>query len=200
MKIEQWFPIRIGYVFNPFHKEIEDDLTKQCLKIKRSHKKDFEEFIKEDITDISSSPLLDWYKFQQKISYQLLEDQKFSRLHSWIDDQINIYTEKLAFTSKLKCNEGWFNVYEKYEFTDYHNHSPNAVSCVYFLNCDEAGAKLLIKNNRDDFTAYCNLVISYMCHNPDPGKLVVFSSYLDHAVQQHNTDNLRITLAYNYAL
>ena len=35
-------------------------------------------------------------------------------------------------------------------------------------------------------------------HNPFPGKLVVFSSYTEHAVQQHNTDNLRITLSYNY--
>ena len=45
---------------------------------------------------------------------------------------------------------------------------------------------------------YSKLFPSYMCYNPDPGKLVIFSSTLDHAVQQHNTDDLRITLAYNY--
>ena len=71
------------------------------------------------------------------------------------------------------------------------------------MNCEEeAGAKLLIRNNHDDLIAYCNPaespVISRMYHNPFPGKLVVFSSYTEHAVQQHNTDNLRITLSYNY--
>ena len=45
--------------------------------------------------------------------------------------------EKLAFFKKLKCVGGWFNVYEKYEFTDYHDHRPNTLSCVYFLNCEE---------------------------------------------------------------
>ena len=133
LNIEQWFPIHIGYVFNPFHKEIEDDLTQVCLQTKKFYKKQFDNYVKE--SDISSSPLLDWYQFQkQKTSYRLLEDQKFTRLHDWIDDQINLYIEQLEFTTgKLKCNEGWFNVYEKYEFTDYHNHIPNVVSCVYFL-------------------------------------------------------------------
>jgi len=200
LEIEQWFPTHIGYAHNPFHKEIEDELTQQCLKIKRSCKEDFEKFMKED--DTSPSPLQLWYNYiASKLSYQLLEDQKFNRLHSWIDVQINEYTEKLAFRKKLKCVGGWFNVYEKYEFTDYHDHRPNALSCVYFLNCEEeAGAKLFIRNNHDDFIAYCNPgpVISRIHHNPFPGKLVIFSGYTEHAVQQHNTDNLRITLAYNY--
>jgi len=200
MQIEQWFPIHIGYAHNPFHKEIEDELTQQCLKIKKSCKGDFEKFMKEDVTAPSS--LQQWYRFTAiKLSYQLLKDQKFSRLHSWIDDQINEYTEKLRFFKKLKCVEGWFNVYEKYEFTDYHDHRPNILSCVYFLNCEEeAGAKLLIRNNHDDLIVHCESgpVISSMYHNPFPGKLVVFSSDTEHAVQQHNTDNLRITLAYNY--
>ena len=202
MKIEQWFPIHIGYVYNPFHKEIEDDLTQQCLKIKKTYKKDSDQFQKEEFNNLSSSQLLNWYQFQKhKISYMLLKDQKFSRLHDWIDSQINIYTKQLKFTvSELKCNEGWFNVYEKHEFTDYHNHAPNAVSCVYFLNCTnpQSGAKLLVKNNHEDLTAYTDLVPSYICYDPNPGKLVVFSSYLDHGVQQHNTNDLRITLSYNY--
>ena len=203
IKIEQWFPIHIGYVYNPFHKEIEDDLTQQCLKIKKTYKKDSDQFQKEEFNNLSSSPLLNWYQFQKhKISYMLLKDQKFSRLHDWIDDQINLYIEQLEFTTgKLKCNEGWFNVYEKYEFTDYHNHIPNVVSCVYFLNCTEpnSAAKLLIKNkSSNDYSSYSKLFPSYMCYNQDPGKLVIFSSTLDHAVQQHNTDDLRITLAYNF--
>ena len=45
-EIQEWFPIHIGHAFNPFHKEIEDELTQQCLKIKSSYKKDFEEFRK----------------------------------------------------------------------------------------------------------------------------------------------------------
>ena len=49
VQIDQWFPIHVGWILNPFHKEIEDELTQQCLKIKKSHKKDFEEFRKKSI-------------------------------------------------------------------------------------------------------------------------------------------------------
>ena len=67
---------------------------------------------------------------------------------------------------------------------------------------EEAGAKLLIRNNHDDLIVHCESgpVISSVYHNPLPGKLVIFSSDLEHSAQQHNTDDLRITLAYNYAV
>ena len=206
MQIEQWFPVHIGYVHNPFHKEIEDELTQQCLEIKKFYKKDFEEYRKEKINSPSSSPLLDWFHFQAWLqitnSYRLLEDQKFNKLHNWIDDQVHEYTEKLIYKKKLKCVDGWFNVYEKYEYADYHNHIPSILSCVYFLNGEEeGGAKLLIRNKNDEPVNYSGRaasMFSVMYHNPLPGKLVLFSSHLEHSVQQHNTDNLRITLAYNY--
>jgi len=204
MQIEQWFPIHIGVAHNPFHKEVEDELTQQCLKIKKSYKKDFGEFRKASIINRSQTPSLDWYHFQDKAAYKLLEDQKFNRLHNWIDDQVKEYKENLTLNMELNRTEGWFNIFEKYEYSGYHDHRPCVLSCVYFLNCEEGvGAKLLFRNNNDALVVYCTPnvegpVLPLMYHNPFPGKLVVFSGSLEHAVQQQNTDNLRITLAYNY--
>ena len=204
IQIEQWFPIHIGCSINPFHKEIEDELTQRCLELKELFKEDFEKYKKDEANSTLSSPLTSWFNFQdQKSSYDMMRDQKFDRLHNWIDNQIAEFTEKLVFRKKLNCTDGWFNFYEKYDFQDYHHHRPNALACVYFLNCkEEAGAKLLIKNTNDALTDWCNpaesSVIPLMYHNPFPGKLVIFSGYLEHAVQQHNTDDLRISLAYNY--
>ena len=206
--IEQWFPIHIGYVYNPFHKEIEDELTQLCLERKNSSEKVFEEFRKERRESTSGSPTQAWFLYQinhPSYDYDLKEDQKFRRLHNWIDDQVKNMTERMAIGKEIKCSQGWFNSYEKYEYTEYHHHRPNILSCVYFLNSEETGAKLLIKNNSagDDLAAYCDTpaeypLVSYMYHDPTPGKLVIFPAYLEHAVQQHNTDDLRITLAYNY--
>ena len=33
---------------------------------------------------------------------------------------------------------------------------------------------------------------------PNPGKLIIFRSYLNHCVEQKNTDGHRISIAYNY--
>ena len=203
MQIEQWFPIHIGVAHNPFHKEVEDELTQQCLKIKKSYKKDFGEFRKASIINRSQTPSLDWYHFQDKAAYKLLEDQKFNRLHNWIDDQVKEYKENLTLNMELNRTEGWFNIFEKYEYSGYHDHRPCVLSCVYFLNCEEGvGAKLLFRNNNDALTDYCDPtegpISPFIYYNPFPGKLLVFSGHLEHAVQQQNTDNLRITLAYNY--
>ncbi len=205
LQIEAWFPIHIGYVFNPFHKEIEDKLTQQCLKMKKSYKKDFEEFRKISNRNDSQSPLLDWLHFQNDQPYKILEDQQFSRLHNWIDDQVEEYAKTFSITTptlELKCVGGWFNIFEKYDFQDYHNHRPNILSCVYFLNCEEEiGAKLMFKNTNDSLVDYCSSessLLPMIFHQPFPGKLVIFSSHLEHSVQQQNTNNTRITLAYNY--
>ncbi len=208
IQIEHWFPIYIGYAHNPFHKEIEKELTELCLERKKSAKEDYEKFRKEKKETIPGSPTREWYGYQQNTSYQILKDQKFSRLHNWIDVQVKEVAESVSLSKEIYCAQGWFNSYEKYDYTEYHNHSPSIFSCVYFLNCEEeTGAKLLIKNNNDSGglanickTPALTPVVSFMYHNPFPGKLVIFPSYLDHAVQQKNTDNLRMTLAYNYNL
>ena len=202
IQIETWFPIHMGHVVNPFHKEIEDELTQQCLKIKKSYKKEFEEY-RDFSSSYSQGPALDWFRFQDASSYSLLEDQKFNRINNWIDDQVNEYAEQLAFYKKLKCVEGWFNIYEKYDYAGYHVHPPNVVSCVYFLNCEEETAgKLIFKNNNDAQGVFSSRakspITSVVSHNPTPGKLVIFSSDLEHCAQQHLTDDLRITLAYNH--
>ena len=208
IQIEHWFPIYIGYAHIPFHKEIEKELTELCLERKKSAKEDYEKFRKEKKETIPGSPTREWYGYQQNTSYQILKDQKFSRLHNWIDVQVKEVAESVSLSKEIYCAQGWFNSYEKYDYTEYHNHSPSIFSCVYFLNCEEeTGAKLLIKNNNDSGglanickTPALTPVVSFMYHNPFPGKLVIFPSYLDHAVQQKNTDNLRMTLAYNYNL
>ena len=122
-----------------------------------------------------------------------------------IDDQIEEYANTFSITTstlEMKCVDGWFNVLEKYDFQDYHTHRPNILSCVYFLNCEEeAGAKLLFRNTNDFLVDYCSSessLLPLIFHQPFPGKLVIFSSHLEHAVQQQNTNNTRITLAYNY--
>ena len=98
---------------------------------------------------------------------------------------------------ELNRTEGWFNIFEKYEYSGYHDHRPCVLSCVYFLNCEEKSAKLLIRNTHDDLVHYAEIP-SIIYHHPIPGKLVIFSSDLEHCAQQHLTDDLRITLAYNH--
>ena len=133
IRIEHWFPTYISYVHNPFHKEIEKELTKLCLERKKTTKENYEKFRKEKKESIPGSPTREWYVYQQNTSYQILEDQKFRRLHNWIDVQVKEVAESVSLSKKIYCAQGWFNTYEKYDYTEYHNHNPSIFSCVYFL-------------------------------------------------------------------
>ena len=115
MQIEQWFPIHIGYVHNPFHKEIEDELTQRCLEVKELLREDFEKGVKEDTNNTNSSPLTTWYNFQARSSYEILKDQKFSRLHNWIDDQVGEFTEKFHNFRNAICKNRIIAIEELFE-------------------------------------------------------------------------------------
>ncbi len=58
-------------------------------------------------------------------------------------------------------------------------------------------SKIFFKNDRE-LLSYSRNLQSDVWHKPDPGKLVIFGSHVEHAVEQNKSDDLRIALAYNY--
>tara|TARA_R100000656_G_scaffold114111_1_gene86448 strand:+ start:2931 stop:3518 length:588 start_codon:yes stop_codon:yes gene_type:complete len=179
VEIESFFPEYVGYIFNPFHKEIEDSLSQHCLKLYNKKKQNW----------ISGG------SFKLKETYNILKDSKFDKLNNWIDESVKDFSSQLSFFIPLKCMEGWFNIYNKNDFQMYHDHRPMIVSCVYFLQCKKEGAPLFFMNDRELqlYTPQGGIQ-----HSPVPGKLVIFSSYIGHGVGKHEDDSPRVTLAHNY--
>jgi len=182
--IEQFFPIHVGYAFNPFHGEIEEELINHCTNLKRTVRKGGNSWISNKTYNTCDT-------------HNILNDKKFERLNNWIHQNVNQFTNELSFNMQLKCYEGWFNIYEKYDYQEFHKHNPYIISCTYFLKSEENASKIFLKNDRE-LLLYSNDLSSDTHYSPHPGKLLIFSSYVDHAVERNEADNTRITLAYNY--
>jgi uncharacterized protein (TIGR02466 family) len=192
MIIEQWYPTFIGYSDYPEHKKIEKNLTKECFLIQKNIKSGGEDWISKKTYNTLNT-------------YNILENKKFYKLNDWIFNQILDYANNLKYKDKYKCSEGWFNIYKKYDYQEYHDHSDSTFSAVYFLKSNiKKSSKIYFKfNNTRNIMEPTpdpsfKLTYSTVFYDPVPGRLIIFPSTLKHCVERHEHEEERISLAYNF--
>tara|TARA_B100001057_G_scaffold66410_1_gene60142 strand:- start:1515 stop:1994 length:480 start_codon:yes stop_codon:yes gene_type:complete len=140
-------------------------------------------------------------------SWDLANDKDFDPITKFIQDQVKIYCRYVGININAVQIEPylpWFNVYRKGDFQEFHHHSNTVLSAVYFLYGDEKkGAKLYLKKAINDMINPMQvqptfLNVDRIHYTPKPGKVVMFRGHVEHAVEQHEDDEPRISLAYNF--
>lgn len=194
MIIETWFPTLIGFVDNPNHKKIENKLTEVCKKIKKTTKSGGKNWVSKDTYNTIGT-------------YDLKNKKEFLNLNKWVTDQVLLYCAKLNYIDNFILDEAWFNIYNKNDFQEYHSHSKHSLSAVYFLcSSEKNSANIFFKSPINDdsqepfsqpFTPFTFKTANYY---PTPGRLIIFRSNINHCVERHTSDKLRISLAYNFKI
>jgi uncharacterized protein (TIGR02466 family) len=82
-------------------------------------------------------------------------------------------------------------------------HPNSSISAIYILTCPEDGARIFFYspiNNMYYVKKQVNKqeMIDHIICTSLPGTLLIFPSYLTHAVENHNSDKLRLSFSYNY--
>ena len=121
-----------------------------------------------------------------------------------------ILTSAIAVTSvftkqqfRIDEKNWWFNVMNGGDITDPHGHSPGPIwSGIYYVKVPAGSGKLCFTYNRmhiKEPTFY-----KYIGHNfqdveviPAEGMMVIFPSWLDHRVDMQQTNEERISIAFN---
>lgn len=190
--IEQWYPNLIGYCDNLNHNKIEKNLVKECLSLSKKIKKGGDNWVSNKTYNTIDT-------------YNILKNKKFKNLNEWICNQVLKYSNTLKYKNSYNCVEGWFNIYKKYDYQEFHDHGKNTLSAVYFLKSNpEKSSKILFKFNINenlmDPTTDPSFILTSPSawYKPIPGRLLIFKSTLRHCVERQEDDDLRISLAYNF--
>lgn len=152
----------------------------------------------------------DWVSkdlFNSFKKYDLFNDKDFKNLNNWITEKalqfaFNCGYNQLSFTNK----EAWFNIYKKGDYQEFHDHNFYSISAIFFLKSDrEKDAKTYFESplsaNISDPHFNNNNPITWrkVFFEPIPGRLLLFRSNLKHCVEQHQNEDTRISLAYNFS-
>lgn len=192
--INYWFPTGIYHSIYPEHA----DLKKELLKMLPSslpitggeHVDGWPFWTKQNKIGIinplaSSSPVMD----------------KFS---NWIVNQVTEFSKHYNSTASYKINQCWINVYHKDDFQESHIHPGFDFSAVYFVSIPANSGKLIFENTAAMLdmrpiktNQETDLNSTAAVYAPVEGQLVIFRSNLRHGVYPHNSNEPRISLAFN---
>jgi uncharacterized protein (TIGR02466 family) len=192
MDINSFFPTLIGNAINPDHKNLEEDLVQYCINLKSVIQPGGQGWLSNKTYNTSNG------------KYEIINDEKFKPLNDWVFEKVCEYCNSLDIeTSTLKPNGSWFNIYERFDFQENHVHPTSVISAIYILTCGEDGAKVFFNSPISNMyyvkkhIKKQEMVDQINCKSI-PGTLIIFPSYLLHAVERHDSNHIRISLSYNY--
>lgn len=129
----------------------------------------------------------------------------FEALTIFIKKELTVFANKQSINiskKEIKINKMWFNIYEKGECVDIHNHPNSNFTGVYFLQAAKGSSPIVIKSEIVD-----NMIALLVDENneynsrgkvitAEPGKLVVFNSNVMHNTLPQNIDESRVTISF----
>lgn len=198
MNIELLFPTAFGLITNPNHQHIQSKLVSKSFQLSETIESGGHFWESKKPYNTSDN------------KYNIINDEDFKELNNWVIENINLYTKKTCLKNKVKCEGGWLNIYKKGDYQEYHSHSYNAISAIYILKSPEKNSSKIFFKSPDmgrgqllnDRKAMLNNEFQWVndvnVYQPNEGTLIIFPSHILHSVSPHNSDDERITLAYNF--
>jgi uncharacterized protein (TIGR02466 family) len=139
----------------------------------------------------------------------LTDTEPFSELKKIIVDEVTKYARELRFDidrHPLRLNECWLNIYGKGHSQDVHCHPCNVFSGIYYPKAPEGCGHLVFHSHLGEMMLEppvienTNLNIPQFRVVPQPGRMVIFRSWLRHSVLPTDVQDDRISIAFNMTM
>jgi len=189
---EDWFPTSIWY----FQVEEHERLNAELLRFIDTERR------RDTIGVTDRSSILGWHSatdLHQRPEFAGFLDiihrnaQEVAQLQRWDFTQGDL--------AVLNC---WAIVNGKFASNAYHNHPHSLLSGAYYLQTDDQSGAIVFRDPREgalllappvaEFTPWTYQSARYQ---PVPGRMILFPSWLYHAVEPNLSDRERISLSFN---
>ena len=164
--------------------------------------------LQDEILKLSSSVSVggDWNcnTFNSMGTYDLMYDETFSDINNKITEHVNIFAKTFESDWKYRIKNAWFNIAQKNQYQEYHNHSDCVFSAVYYVSLPSGSGEIVFKSKEDDMVSLRNIVefnkfnSTYMSLQPKERTLLIFRSSLQHMVKMGTNKKPRISVALNF--
>jgi hypothetical protein len=106
-----------------------------------------------------------------------------------LDNLVNFYTQP----EKLALADIWYNIYDKGQFQECHDHAKTNFSGIYLLDLNEENKTMFYQHGA--MSVYTDNFYSYNTKHIEEGNVIIFPSNLLHSVNP--CESGRITISFN---
>lgn len=196
MPVELWFPVPL--LVHDIDPAVRDATRAKVLAYLET------ENAKRDVTPApSESVTTSYYKPQASI----LADAKLTELENEIFQAANGFLATLQVPPRrLEVERAWINVFQPGAQEALHSHDGSLLSCSYYVEAPEHCGNIAFpdpigaRRSYREFTRTAGegfLTLREMTFEPKPGRIVMFESWVPHAVNCNKSDKVRISIAVN---
>lgn len=158
--------------------------------------------------DIEPSPEEALSTSYYKPEAQILADAELRELEQFVIGAATTFLEKaLRLPPRgLKIERSWINIFKPGQQEGQHSHDGSLLSCSYYVEAPKDCGCLVLPDPigaRRSYREFTNTVGNSLLTRreiavePQPGRLVMFESWLPHFVQCNKSDDVRISIAMN---
>lgn len=189
MPIEYWFP-------TPIYFNLLDEIEI----------KELQEEINSAILSYQSQDLSNPWGDTVKTSFKYNTDVNFlsytPKLKEKIDKSCRDFLNSISIKKKYNIIESWFNISNKNDYQHFHIHDNFDFSGVYYHKTNGNDGNIVFNNPSLAARSHqlTSKIGSQAYFTPKEGGIIIFPSFLEHAVYQNTTDNERISIAFNARL
>ena len=133
----------------------------------------------------------------------VLKKYELWSLSKEIDRHLKAYCSELDIIVQEYTKISWLTKFEKGNYGHIHNHGYcDIAGCYYYKTNGEDGDLFFMTPNPhlDTTKCYIDKFGAMVNHKPQEGKICLFPGWLDHGIRTNETDNTRMSLAFNIRL
>jgi len=197
MPVELWFPV-------PFLVYDAEPAVRDAIRSKVFAYLDTEEARRDVAPAPSESVSTSYFNPQASI----LADAKLTELEEMVFGAANAFlVDTLQLPPRrLEVERAWINVFRPGAQEAQHSHDGSLFSCSYYVEAPEHCGNIVFPDpigERRAHRAFTQtiadnfLTVREMTFEPQPGRLVMFESWIPHAVHCNKSDKDRISIAIN---
>lgn len=141
-------------------------------------------------------------KYENK-EYNFLKKYNCINLEKQINISLEIYlnTLRLNYQGNFNIVNSWLNIIHSNDHHEAHSHPGHTISGVYYFRVNEQQGGICFKNPNTiiTFGQFPQGCASPMTTTiiPDDGDIILFPSWLEHFTRKNNTNEDRISIAFN---
>jgi uncharacterized protein (TIGR02466 family) len=127
-------------------------------------------------------------------------EPEYKHLFDFIESSLlNIFTSRDVKTVVPVIDSAWFNINQKGAFNQKHTHPYSFFSGIYYVKTPAKCGNLILEDPRPVEIHNPFPDSKYPCISIEPiaGRLYVFPAYLQHSVEPNESDENRISIAFN---
>ena len=190
INIETWFPTFIGQEVLKDNEKIAKKIVPICKEIQSKIKNKENNWVSK--------------LYQTCHTYNICNDKRFDIINNIVYEKVHEYIKAIGGTLIINNAEGWFNVYKKYDFQEFHCHPNRQLSVIYVLKSTKENPKIIFERNEglytEEFDVDTKALSTKVRYGSIQGNLLIFRSSLHHCVEMKQDNSERISLAYNFNL